>query len=79
MCLAPPARVIEVAAGAALVERGGARFPVLLYLLDDEVRPGDWLAVQAQRLAVARLTEAEAGEMAATFEDIRLHLETSHA
>ncbi|GAB4290270.1 MAG: hypothetical protein Kow0058_09520 [Roseovarius sp.] len=79
MCLAPPAQVIEAGAGRAVVERGGARFVVDLFLIDEEVAPGDWLAVQAQRLAVARLSAAEAQEMAAAFEDIRRALEDSHA
>jgi hydrogenase maturation factor len=63
MCLASPARVVEVGPGVALVERGGERFPALTHLLDADPAPGDWVAVQARRQAVARLTEAEAREM----------------
>ena len=78
MCLAPPARVVETGPGMAVVERGGARFPVLLHLIEEEVAPGDWLAVQAQRFAVARLSEEEAADMIATFDCIRNTLEGAH-
>jgi hydrogenase maturation factor len=67
MCLASPARVVEVGPGIALVERAGERFPALTHLLDDDPQPGDWLAVQARRHAVARITAAEAAEMEALY------------
>lgn len=63
MCLAPPARVVEVRSGRAVVERGGARFEVETLLLEEPPLPGDWLAVQAQRFAVRRLTPGEAAEL----------------
>ena len=67
MCLAVPMRVIALAPGLALVDRGGVPLPVLLHLLDEPVSVGDWLAVQAQRHALARLTMAEASEMLALY------------
>lgn len=78
MCFAPPARVIEVGPAAALVERGELRFRVALHLLDEPVAVGDWLAVQAQRQAVARLSAAEAEELLALYEQIHRALEGSN-
>lgn len=74
MCFAAPARVVEVGAGFAIVARGDARLPVLLHLLDEPVAVGDWLAVQAQRYAVARLSAEEAGELMALYGDIQQRL-----
>lgn len=68
MCLAVPCRVVAVGAGSATVERAGARLEVSLLLLEEPVAPGDWLAVQAQRLAVARLAPAEAREILAALD-----------
>lgn len=62
MCLAPPARVMEVLPGAAVVARGEARLTVATFLIEEALAPGDWVAVQAQRYAVERLSEAEAEE-----------------
>lgn len=74
MCLAPPARVIEVLPGQAVVERGGARMTVATFLLDDALCQGDWVAVQAQRYAVQRLSEDEAEEMQRLYRLIDSHL-----
>lgn len=63
MCLSVPMQVVALGPGHAVVERGGAQLPVLLHLLDEPVNVGDYLAVQAQRHALAKLTPAEACEM----------------
>lgn len=75
MCFAVPAQVIAVGPGTARVRRGEQVFEVTTYLLDSEVAPGDWLAVQAQRDAVAIVTEAEAAEMLSLYAEISRHLE----
>lgn len=75
MCLAVPMRVVALGPGLALVERGGVQLPVLLHLLDEQVSVGDWLAVQAQRHALARLSEAEAEEMLAIYASLQQAME----
>ena len=76
MCLAVPMRVVALGPGLALVERGGVQLPVLLHLLDEPVNVGDWLAVQAQRHALARLSPAEAEEMLAIYASLQQARET---
>lgn len=75
MCLAVPMRVVALGPGLALVERGGVQLPVLLHLLDEPVNVGDWLAVQAQRHALARLSPAEAEEMLAIYASLQQAME----
>ena len=76
MCLAVPMRVVALGPGLALVDRGGVQLPVLLHLLDEPVNVGDWLAVQAQRHALARLSPAEAEEMLAIYASLQQAMET---
>lgn len=63
MCLTVPCEVIRVDGATALVDRAGARLEVSLMFLDEEVQPGDWVAVQAQRHVRARLSPQEAHEI----------------
>ena len=70
MCLTVPCEVLRVDGETALVARGAARFEVSLLFLDEAVRPGDWVAVQAQRHAHARLTAEEAREVLAIYEQL---------
>ncbi len=70
MCLTAPCEVLRVDGETALVARGAARFEVSLLFLDEAVRPGDWVAVQAQRHAHARLTAEEAREVLAIYEQL---------
>ena len=63
MCLTVPCEVIRVDGDTALVARAGARFEVSLLFLDEAVRPGDWVAVQAQRYAHAVLSAEEAHDI----------------
>ena len=63
MCLTVPCEVIRVDGDMALVARAGARFEVSLLFLDEAVRPGDWVAVQAQRHAHAVLSAEEARDI----------------
>jgi hydrogenase assembly chaperone HypC/HupF len=63
MCLTVPCEVVRVEGDTAVVARAGAQFAVSLLFLDQAVRPGDWIAVQAQRHAHAVLTEEEARDI----------------
>jgi hydrogenase assembly chaperone HypC/HupF len=74
MCFATPEQVVELAPGVAVIERAGARIPILLHLLDEPVAVGDWLAVQAQRHAVAKLSAEEADELMALYDQIGAQL-----
>jgi hydrogenase expression/formation protein HypC len=75
MCFAAPARVIETGAGYAIIERGGERLPILLHLLDEAIAVGDYIAVQAQRYAVAKLSTQEAAELLALYQQIDTELQ----
>jgi hydrogenase assembly chaperone HypC/HupF len=70
MCLTVPCRVVAVDGLFAEVERGDARIPVALTLLDDPPAVGDWVAVQSQRYAVSVLTATQAAEALALLERI---------
>ena len=70
MCLTVPCEVIRVEGETALVARGAARFEVSLLFLEEAVRPGDWVAVQAQRHAHARLTAEEARQVLAIYDQL---------
>jgi hydrogenase maturation factor len=70
MCLTVPCEVIRVDGETALVARGEARFEVSLLFLDEAVCPGDWVAVQAQRHAHARMTAQEAREVLAMYDQL---------
>ncbi len=74
MCLTTPERVVELGPGFAVIEREGQRLPILLHLLDEPVAVGDWLAVQAQRHAVARLSVEEADELIGLYGQIVGHV-----
>lgn len=63
MCLTVPCEVLRVDGETALVQRGEAQFEVSLLFVDEQVVPGDWLAVQAQRHAQARLSAEEARDI----------------
>lgn len=76
MCFAPPAQVVEVRPGEAVVARGTARFTVATFLLEEPLSPGDWVAVQAQRHAVQRLTPEEAAETRRLYDEIAALLES---
>jgi hydrogenase expression/formation protein HypC len=79
MCFAVPAQVVALGPGFALIERGGERLPISLHLLDEPIAVGDWLAVQAQRHAVARLEPDEARELLALYQQIASSLSPAGA
>lgn len=70
MCLTVPCRIVAVDGFFAEVERGAARIPVSLALLEEPLAVGDWVAVQAQRYAVSRMTAEQAGEALALLEGL---------
>jgi hydrogenase assembly chaperone HypC/HupF len=70
MCLTVPCQVIRVQGQTATVARGGETLDVSLAFLDEPVGAGDWIAVQAQRHAFARLTAEEARELLDLYEHI---------
>lgn len=79
MCFAAPAQVVALGPGVALIERGTERLPIGLHLLDEPVAVGDWLAVQAQRVAVARLSAEQAAELLDLYHRIQQQLEEGGA
>ncbi|MBK7662638.1 MAG: HypC/HybG/HupF family hydrogenase formation chaperone [Sterolibacteriaceae bacterium] len=73
MCLAIPARVVELRpCERALVEVGGVRREVSVQLVDD-VQPDDYLIVHVG-FALSKLDPAEAAQTLALFEQIAAHL-----
>ena len=70
MCIAVPVEVLSVDGMVARVARGDAVVEVSLLLLGDEVRPGDYLIVQAQAHAIARLDAEEARARLALFAEL---------
>lgn len=76
MCFVVPCRVTRLVSPAEVeVERLGERLVVSTFLLEEPPAPGDWLAVQAQRNAVARLSEVDAQELTSLYNEIFRHLE----
>ena len=70
MCIAIPARVLEVCGMNARVERYGEPLEVsLLLLADEEVAPGDYLILQAGAWAVEKIAPEEALEIYRLFEE----------
>lgn len=63
MCLAIPARLVEVRGEEGVIELGGARKTVMLTLVED-ARPGQYVLVHAG-FAIEVVGEAEARELAA--------------
>jgi hydrogenase assembly chaperone HypC/HupF len=70
MCIAVPAEVVSVDGPIALVDVYGERFAVSLMMLSETVAPGDFVALQARRYAVAKVARAEALAARRFFEDL---------
>jgi hydrogenase maturation factor len=60
MCIAVPAEVMSIDGASALVDVYGERFVVSLVMMSETVQPGDFVALQAQRYAVARIAHEDA-------------------
>lgn len=67
MCLAVPARVVEVAEGIATVESFGTRRRVSLLLMDEPVAVGDYLRVQVGNFAFEKVDAETSREIIALF------------
>ncbi|MCW2310126.1 HypC/HybG/HupF family hydrogenase formation chaperone [Rhodobium gokarnense] len=70
MCLAVPARVLSVDGATAVVERYGAELTVSLAMLPEPVAAGDFVVLQMQRFAVAKMDAETAAESYRLFDDI---------
>ncbi len=70
MCIAVPAEVVSIDGPTALVDVYGKRFVVSLMMMSETVEPGDFLALQAQRYAVAKIAREDARAARLFFEDI---------
>lgn len=76
MCFVVPCRVTRLVSPAEIeVDRLGECLRVSSFLLEEPPAVGDWVAVQAQRQAVARLSQQEAAELLSLYEQITRHLE----
>ncbi len=74
MCLAIPARIVELRGGNALVERYGEQLEVSLLLLDESVAVGDFLLLQARAYAVEKVPSEEAQAIYRLFEQMAAEL-----
>ncbi len=70
MCIAVPARVVELRETSARVERYGEQLEVSLLLLEEPVAPGDYLIVQARAFAVRKIDADEALEIYRLFDEM---------
>jgi len=70
MCLAAPARVIEVRDGVAVAESFGQIREVSLLLLDEEVVVGDYLLIQAGGFAFEKVECERAEEALALMKEL---------
>jgi len=70
MCIAVPAEVVSIDGTTALVDVYGERFAVDLMMMSEPVEPGDFVALQAQRYAVARIAREDALAARCLFEDL---------
>ena len=68
MCVAIPARVVEIRGASAMVERYGERLEVSLLLLQDEVEVGDFLILQARAFAVEKIAPEVAADIYRLFD-----------
>lgn len=69
MCIAIPARVVEIRSTSAVVERYGERLEVSLLLLQEEVAIGDFLILQARAFAVEKIAPEEVAEIYRLFDE----------
>lgn len=67
MCLGVPGRIVEQTEATAVVDFGGVRRAVALDLVDEPVRPGDWVLVHVG-FAIRRIAEEDLAETLAFFD-----------
>ena len=70
MCIAVPAEVISIDGPVAIVDVYGDRFAVNLMMMSETVQPGDFVALQAQRYAIAKIAREDAVAARRFFENI---------
>jgi hydrogenase maturation factor len=70
MCLTVPAEVVSIEGPMATVDVYGDRFTVSLMMLSETVEPGDFVALQARRFAVAKIAHEDAHAARRIFEDL---------
>jgi hydrogenase expression/formation protein HypC len=73
MCLAAPARVIEVADREAVVDYNGVRTTARLDALPDEVSPGDYVLIHTG-FAIRRLSPEDGEETLRLFDELAASL-----
>jgi hydrogenase expression/formation protein HypC len=69
MCLAAPARVIEVTDGTALVDYNGVQTTARLDALPDPVSPGDYILIHTG-FAIRRLSPEDGEETLRLFDEL---------
>jgi len=70
MCIAIPAEIVSITWPAAVVDIYGERLTVSLMTLSEDVVPGDCVALQANRHAVARIGREDALEARRLLEEV---------
>lgn len=70
MCIAVPAEVVSIDGPVAVVDMYGDRFAVSLMILSEAVQPGDFVALQARRYAVAKVAREDAHAARHFFEEL---------
>lgn len=76
MCLAVPMKVISIEDGSAVAEIDGVRREASLMMLNEEIKPGDYILIHAG-FAISRLDEKEAAETLSLMREcLELGLET---
>jgi len=70
MCIAVPAEVISIDGPVAIVDVYGDRSTVSLMMMSETVQPGDFVALQAQRYAVAKIGREDAQAARRFFEGL---------
>ncbi|MFC2077943.1 HypC/HybG/HupF family hydrogenase formation chaperone [Candidatus Bipolaricaulota bacterium] len=73
MCLAAPARVIEVAEKTAVVDYNGVRTTARLDALPDRVSPGDYVLIHTG-FAIRRLSPEDGEETLRLFDELAASL-----
>jgi hydrogenase expression/formation protein HypC len=69
MCLAVPLKVVAVEGNEATVDLGGVRSRARLDLLEEEVKPGDYVLVHTG-FAIRRLDPRDAQETLKLFDEL---------
>ena len=70
MCISVPAEVVSVNGSTAVVDVYGECFTVSLMMLLEQVQPGDFVTLRAQRYAVARVERDDAEVSRRLFEGL---------